>query len=335
MAMLGMPPSARILRIAAGYWFSRALYVVTQLGIADLLKDGPKSAEELAAATRNNPDALFRMMRVLAVLEVFAEVEPRSFALTPLSETLRSDAPGSVRAQVLSLVGDLHWMAYKDLGYSVQTGQPAFDHVFGQNAWEYLSEHPEESLLVQQQFAAFTSAASPAIAAAYDFSAFRTIMDVGGGNGTLLAAILKKHLGPRGILFDLPYAIEHARAAGLLPAGRSQLEAGDMFESIPAGADAYVFKNIIHDWPDDQASTILRVCRRAMSGANKLLLVEALITPGGSPYAKLADLEMLVMHGSRERTEEEFRQLLASTGFRLDRIVPTKSPVWIVEGSPV
>jgi hypothetical protein len=333
-ALPELPPSLRILQLATGYWISRTLYVVTQLGIADLLKDGPKTAEELATATRNNPDALFRVMRVLAVVGVFAEAGPRRFALTPLSESLRSDVPGSVRAQVLSLVGDLHWTVYKDLGYSVQTGQPAFDHVFGQNAWEYMSEHPEESLLVQQQFAAFTAAASLAIAEAYDFSAFPTIMDVGGGNGTLLAAILKKHLRPRGILFDLPYAIEHARAAGLLPAGRGELMAGDFLESIPAGADAYVFKNIIHDWPDDKARAILKVCRRAMSGSNKLLLVEALITPGGGP-AVLADIEMLVIHGSRERTEEDFRQLLASAGFRLDRIVPTKSPSSIIESAPV
>ena len=216
----------------------------------------------------------------------------------------------------------------------MQTGNAPFDHVFGQKPFQYFSGHPEVSLHVDRAMAVFSAFTGPAVAEAYDFSKFRTIMDVGGGNGTLLAAILRKHLGPRGILFDLPRAIQHAQAAGVLPAGRSQLEAGDMFESIPAGADAYVFSSVLHDWPDDKARAILQVCRRAMSSTGKLLVVELVITPVASPFHKLSDFEMLVM-GGRERTEEEFRQLLASAGFRLDRIVPSRSPSSIIEGSPI
>jgi O-methyltransferase domain/Dimerisation domain len=329
-----LPPAARIYQLATSYWIPRALYLVVQLGIPDLLKNGPKSVEELAASTQSNPDALLRVLRAVASLGVFAETAPRQFALTPLSETLRSDVPGSLRNIVLFIANDYHWDTYKALAYSVRTGEAAFDHVFGQNAWEYLSERPEESLLVDQAMALGSALAAPAIAAAYDFSKFQTIMDVGGGNGALLAAILKQHTQPRGIVFDLPHAIRHAHESGALPDGRGELIAGSFFEKIPPGADAYLLKNIIHDWADDKARTILKNCRGAMSGSNKLLLIERLLPPDSSAdRPNFADIEMLVMNGGRERTEEDFRQLLAGAGFRLDRIVPTKAPVSIIEAS--
>jgi hypothetical protein len=331
-----LPPFARIYQMATGYRISRALYVVTELGIADLLKDGPKSAETLAAGTESNPDALFRVLRALASLGVFAETGTREFALTPLSEILRSDVPGSIRDGVLFLGEDLHWAVYQELGYSVRTGQPAFDHVFGQELWQYLSEHPEKSVLVDRAMAAASGSLGPAVAEAYDFSKFQTIMDVGGGTGTLLAAILNKYSRPRGIVFDLPHAIEHARAAHLLPNGRGEWIAGDFFHAIPPGADAYLFKQVIHDWPDEKARAILEQCHHAMAGAGTLLLVEQLIPPDSSPhFSKFADLEMLVLQNGRERTKEDFDRLLADAGFRLNRIVQTKSPMWIIEGSPV
>jgi O-methyltransferase domain/Dimerisation domain len=331
-----LPPIARIYQLAIGYRISRALQVVTELGIADFLKDGPKSAEALAAATQSNPDALFRILRALASLGVFAETSPREFALTALSETLRGDVPGSFRDVVLFLVEDLHWAVYEELGYSVRTGQPAFDHVFGQELWEYLSEHPEKSLLVDRAMAAVSGSMGPAIAEAYDFSKFQTIVDVGGGTGTLMAAILNKHPRPRGIVYDLPHAIERARAAGLLPNGRGELIAGDFFQTIPPGADAYLFKQVIHDWPDEKAQAILQQCHRAMTGAGTLLLFEQLIPPDSSPHpSKFGDIEMLILQNGRERTEQDFRGLLAGAGFRLDRIVPTKSAVSIIEASPV
>jgi len=330
------PPSARILRLAARYQISRALHMVTQMGIPDLLKDGPKSIEELAFATESHPDALFRVLRALTSLGIFDEVELRTFALTPLSKTLRSDVPGSVRAMVLFLGDDTHWDAYKDMRHSVRSGLPALDRVLGQPHFQHLHENPEDAQLFHEAMAAFSDSVGPAIAKAYDFSKFQTIVDVGGGNGTLLAAILNKHSGPRGIVFDLPHAIEHARVGDVLPAGRSEVVAGDFFESIPAGAGAYVFKYIMHDWQDDKACAILRVCRRAMSSSGKLLLVEMVVPPNGTPdFSKFLDLEMLVVAGGRERTEDEFRQLLGNAGFRLDRVVPTHSQCSIIEGSPV
>lgn len=322
--------------MATGYRISCALYVVTGLRIADFLKDGPQSAETLAAATGSNPDALFRVLRALASLGVFAETGPREFGLTPLSEILRGDIPGSIRDGVLFLLSDMHWAVYRELGYSVRTGQPAFDHVFGQGLWEYVSEHPDASLLVDRAMAAASGSLGPAIAEAYDFSRIQTIMDVGGGNRALLAAILNKHPRPRGIVYDLPHAVEHARAAGLLPNGRGELIAGDFFQTIPPGADAYLFKQVIHDWPDGKARAILEQCHRAMAGAGRLLLVEWLIPSDSSPhFSKFGDLEMLVLQNGRERTKEDFERLLAGADFRLDGIVQTKSSMWIIDASPV
>ena len=335
-AVPGPPPAARIQQLSSGYQISRALYLIAQFGIADLLKDGPKSADALATARQINADALYRVMRALASLGVFAEIGPREFALTPVSETLRSDVPGSLRALVLLQVDDRHWDVYKELGHSLRTGEPAFDHVFRQRLTDYLRQHPEELQKADRAMAAFSAGSGAAIAEAYDFSVFRTIMDVGGGNGTLLSFILKRHVGPRGILFDLAQTIEHARHDALLPADRSELVVGDFFETVPAGADAYVLKNVIHDWQDDRARRILQNCRRAMTNAGKLLLVELLIPPDSSPdFSKFLDIEMLVTAGGRERTENEFRQLLASAGFRLDGVRRTQSPLWILEASPV
>lgn len=330
-----LPPIARIYLMATAYRFSRALYVVTQLGIADLMKDGAKSADKLAAATRTNADALFRVLRALASVGVFAEVGPREFALTPVSDALRSDVPGSARSLVLMLAGDMHWSVYKELGYSVRTGQPAFDHVFGKELWDYLSEHPEISTVVDQAMTTGALMMGPVIAEAYDFSKFQTIIDVGGGTGQLMAAILRRHSQPRGIVFDLPHAIEHARAASLLPNGRGDLISGSFFEVIPPGADAYLMKSVIHDWPDDKARVILQKCHAAMSGTGTLLLIEGVVTSdASSDRLKSGDLEMLVMQNGRERTEDEFRRLLASAGFQLNRIVPT--PVTsIIEAFPI
>jgi hypothetical protein len=330
-----LPPAVRIYQMATAYRFSRALYVAVQLGIADHLKGGAKSAEDLAAATQTNADALFRLLRALASVGVFAEAGPRKFALTPLSDALRSDAPGSVRAVVLFLADDTHWSVYKELGYSVRTGQPAFDHVFGQELWDYVGGHPELSMLLDQVMATATRMMGPAVAGAYDFSKFETIIDIGGGSGELLAAILQRHSRPRGIVFDLPHAIEHARAASLLPEGRTKLIAGSFFEAIPAGGDLYLMKTVVHDWPDDKARVILQKCHHAMAGTGTLLLVEGVVTSdASSDRLKSADLEMLVLQNGRERTEEEFRSLLASAGFQMNRIIPTYVTS-IIEASPI
>jgi hypothetical protein len=330
-----LPPLVRIFQMATAYRFSRALYVAVELGVADQLKDGAKSAEDLAAATQTNADALFRLLRALASVGVFAEAGPREFGLTPLSDALRSDVPGSLRPLVLMLAGDVHWSVYKELGYSVRTGQPAFDHVFGQEVWDYLSGHPELSMVVDQTMTLGSRMMGPFIAGAYDFSKFETIIDVGGGSGELLAAILKQHTRPRGIVFDLPHAIEHARAAALLPEGRGELIAGSFFEAIPAGGDLYLMKTVVHDWPDEKARLILQGCHHAMPGTGTLLLIEGVVTSDASAdRLKSSDLQMLVLQNGRERTEEEFRSLLASAGFQLNRIIPA-NVISIIEASPI
>lgn len=330
-----IPPAAQVLNIASGYWLSRALDAAVHLRIADLLHDGPKSSEELAAAAKAHPDALYRALRALASIGIFEETAPRVFAQTPLSETLR-DTPGSARAMTVFLGNSTHWKIFEHMLYSVQTGQPAFDRVFGMRPFDYLTQHPDDAREFDEAMTSHSAMANAAIVEAYDFSSFRTIMDIGGGNGGLLAAILGRYPQPRGILFDLPHVIAHAREKGLLPEGRAEMAGGSFFEHVPGGADAYMFKHIIHDWDPASCHRILQTCRRAMSPGSKLLLLEMVVPPGNQPsFAKILDLEMLVFPGGQERTEEEYRSLLAGAGFCLHRIVPTHSPVSIIEADPV
>lgn len=331
-----VPPAAQVLQLASGYWLSRAVYVAAQLGIADLLKDGPKSAAELASATQTDSAALYRLLRALSSVGVFAESGARQFVQTALSETLRRDVSGSIRGMVLFLGDHLHWSTYDQLLYSIQTARPAFDHVFGQKPFQYLSEHPEDARIFDEGMTSFSSTSSAAIVEAYDFSGFRTIVDLGGGNGALLGAILDKYSHLRGVLFDSEHVIERARQASVLPPDRSELVHGDFFRSVPRGADGYLFKHIIHDWDDEHALKILQNCRSAITDSGKLLIVEMIVPPGNDPaYVKLLDLEMLMIPGGLERTEEEFRRLFATAGFHLTRIVPTRAEVNVIEAAPI
>ncbi|HEX4138242.1 MAG TPA: methyltransferase [Bryobacteraceae bacterium] len=339
MPIVGCPtmtPYTRVYDLALAYRFSRALYVAVQLRIPDLLKDGPSSVQTLASATRTEPTVLFQLLSALTTVGVFAQITPGEFSLTPLSETLRSDIPNSLRANVLLLIDDTHWDVYKELGYSIRTGQPAFDRIFGETYWEYLTERPQAALLVDQAMAARSRSVGPAIAEAYDFSQFQTIIDVGGGTGALLAAILKRNPESCGILFDLEHVIQHALATRTVPENRTKLITGNFFDAIPSGADVYVLKNIIHDWPDRKARHILANCRTAISGTGKLLLIETLLAPQMRPdyLATASDLEMLVMQSGRERTAEDFSGLLMDAHFRLNRVIPTTTPLSIIEASP-
>ena len=331
----GPPPASQILQLATGYWLSRAVYVAAQLGIADLLKDGPKSAAELASATQTDSGALYRMLRALASVGVFSESGSGVFVQTPASDTLRRDAANSIRGMVLFLGDHLHWSIYGELGYSIRTGKPAFDQVFGKNPFQYLSEHPEDARIFDEGMTSLSSTSSAAIAQAYDFSSFGTVMDVGGGNGALLAAILNQYPHLHGILFDSSHVVERSLQAGHLPKGRSKVLPGDFFQSVPPGADVYLLKHIIHDWDDERALKILRNCRAA-SGSNKLLIIEMIVPPGNDPaLVKLLDLEMLLFPGGLERTEEQFRQLLAAAGFELTRVTPSQADVSVIEASPI
>ena len=262
--------------MAFGYVVSRCVYYAAELGIADLLRDGPRSAADLAAETKTDADALYRTLRALASIGMFMETEPRVFALTPLAEPLRSDIPDSIRAMVRFIGDHMHCSVYNQMQYTLETGNRAFDHVFGQAPFEYLMQHPKDAKVFDDAMTSHSAAQNVAVVQAYDFGQFGTVADIGGGHGHLLAAILRAYPETRGILFDLPHAIEHARAKSLLPPDRAEFVVGSFFEELPR-ADAYVFKHIIHDWDDEPAVKILSACRRAIPAHGRLLLAEKVL----------------------------------------------------------
>jgi len=314
-----------------------AISVVAKLRVADLLADGPKSLADLAARTETHAPSLYRVLRVMVSVGVFAEQADGRYALTPMSEHLRTGVKGSLRGLADFFGADWSWRAWGHLLDTVRTGRTAFDSVFGEPVFDYLGKHPDESAVFNEGMTGFSSNIAPAVAEAYDFAAFKTVVDVGGGHGVLLTTILRAYPGVSGVVFDAPHVVTGAedaiRKAGL--AGRCRAVGGDFFQGVPAGGDAYLMKHIIHDWPDDKAATILRNCREGVNPGGKLLLVEMVIAPGDAgDLGKIIDLEMLVIASGRERTEAEYRQLLAGAGWRLTRVLPTKSPAQIVEAEP-
>jgi hypothetical protein len=330
-----MPPQLAVLQMATGYWVSQSIYVAAKLGIADLLKDSPKSCDELATATGTNAPSLYRVLRALASLGVFAETQPNHFTLTPLAACLQSDTPNSVRACVI-LQGEEHYQAWGEFMHSVQTGGSSFEHIYGMNLFEYLAQNPESAKIFDESMTNLSVSQSATIAASYDFSSIQTLVDVAGGEGLLIASILKSNPTLKGVLFDRPHVIERAKrfleAEGLLE--RCQLAAGNFFESVPEGGDAYILKYIIHDWDDERAIAILKQCHNVMPANGKILVAEQVIPPGNEPFmGKLLDLNMLaVLPGGRERTEAEYRALFEKAGFKLTRIVPTQDEMSIIEG---
>jgi hypothetical protein len=327
----------QMLQIISGFWISRAVYVIAKLGIPDLLKPGPKTADELAATTNMHAPSLFRILRALASVGVLNSADGR-FALTPLSETLVTDAPGSVRWFAVSELGQEHYPAWGNLMHSVKTGEIAFDHFFGMDAWKYFQQNPEDAEVFNNSMSAMTAATNEAILSLYDFSGFTKIVDLGGGHGGLITSILKANPELKGVLFDAPAVIEGARskieAAGL--ADRCETIAGDFFKSVPAGGDAYIMKWIIHDWNDELATTILKNCRNQIRANGKLILVDCVVPETDEPhFSKFIDLNMLVMTGGKERTAREFEKLLEGAGFKLSRVIPTDLPTSIVEAEPV
>jgi ubiquinone/menaquinone biosynthesis C-methylase UbiE len=321
-------------QMITGYWISQAIYAAAKFGIADHLKDGPKTVAELATATSTNPDALYRLLRALASVGIFAEGDARRFALTPLAEPLRSDVAGSKRALAL-MSGDEQFRTWAEIDYSIRTGKVGFDKVFGKPIFDYLGQHPDKARIFDAAMVGIHGRESNAVLSAYDFSVLGVVADIGGGNGSQMTEILKKHGRMKGVLFDLPHVIERAKeriqASGLLE--RCKLVAGSFFEAVPEGADAYVLRHIIHDWDEEKCLTILRNCHRAMRPASKLLVIESVIPPGNEPFhGKFLDLVMLLIPGGKERTEAEYRALFERAGFELTRIVPTGSEVSIVEG---
>ena len=333
-----IPPQDAMFQIVLNFWMSRAVYIIAKLGIPDLLKDGPKTTNELAAATTTHAPSLYRVLRALASVGVVKARDEGKFELTPISELLVTDAPGSVRWFMVSELGEEHYPAWGNLMHSVKTGEIAFDNAFGMNIWEYFSKNPEKGALFNDSMSVVTAVVNEAITSGYDFSGVRKLVDVGGGHGGLMTAILKKNPHLTGLVFDAPEVItgtrEKIKAAGL--SERCETVGGDFFQSVPAGGDAYILKWIIHDWDDEKSIKILRNIRQHLSGDSRLIVVDAVVPETDVlDFSKFFDLNMLVMTGGKERTEAEFRQLFQSAGFKLLRVIPTDLPTSIIEGRPV
>ena len=333
-----LSPRDALLRMTNAFQASQAIHVVATLGIADLLEDGPRSADDLAEASGTHAPTLYRVLRALASVGVFAEETDGRFGSTPLAEYLRTDAPGSLRGWAMYIGQPSFWTSWGHLLDSVRTGEPAFPKVNGTNAWEYLAAHPEESAIFDAAMTGLSAGVVEAVVQSYDFSRIGVLVDVGGGEGRLLTGILEANPALRGILFDQPHVIAGAKdlleRAGV--ADRCEVVGGSFFEAVPGGADAYLLKSIIHDWADDVSIDILRKCRAAIAETGKLLLIEFVVRPGNEPdRAKFSDLNMLVMLGGRERTAEDFEKLYTKAGFRLTDIISTGSAFDIIEGIPV
>lgn len=333
-------PSAQelILGLALGYLPSRGLHVANELRIADLLKDGPRSIEQLAHATGAHQQSLYRLLRMLAGFGVFVEESPGSFRLNPAAAALQTGVAESLHDAV-KMVGDMigdgsWWNAAGHLGHSVLSGEPAFNYVHGMGFFEYLTRHPEAGRWFDRGLANFATPENAAIVGAYDFTPFGRIIDVGGGRGGFLAQVMKAYPAVRGTLYDRTEVVRepiYLTASGLID--RAEIVGGDFFESVPAGGDAYVLKRILHDWNDQQCARILRTCREAMDGKARILVVDAVIPPGNELHpAKVMDILMMLLVEGRERAEQEFRELFRQAGLKLTRVVRTPSVLSIVEG---
>jgi SAM-dependent methyltransferase len=321
-------PATTLARLISGAQVARMISVAAELGIADLLESGPRTCDDLAAITATHAPSLYRLLRALASVAIFAEDGDGRFGLTPLADLLRASADGSMRGLALFQNDEWYWQVYRDLPYSVRTGLPATEHLWGHGLFGYFASHPEAADVFDRGMASRHAETNAALASAYDFSGIETLVDVGGGNGSLLATLLAAHPSMHGVLFDLPRVVEGAaeRLAELGLAPRCQVVGGSFFERVPAGGDAYVLSNVLHDWHDDRAAAILREIRRAMGGHGRLLVVnEHVIPPGNAPHpGKRGDITMLLI-GGRERTAAEWQQLFAQAGFVLARIVPLSS----------
>jgi hypothetical protein len=331
------PPHRRLVAMTRAYYLAPMMHAVAKLGIAELIGDGAKTAEALAEATGTHAPSLYRLLRTLASQGLFREDDARRFTLTPLGAALKADAPGGARDTILFTAGEHHWRAWGELLATLKDGQAGIEKVYGQTFFEYLAERPEEARQFNTAMIGIHGDEAALIAAAFDFSVFGTIVDVGGGKGNLLATILERHAGPRGLLYDLAPVVAEAR--GLIAArgleARMSVEAGSFFERVPKGGDAYILSHIVHDWPEERCLELLAACREAMSARARLLIVETVIPPGNDPdLGKMQDITMMVFTGGQERTEAEHAELLAKAGFRLVRVVPTEASASVVEAAP-
>jgi hypothetical protein len=329
--------STMLRQLIMGFRATQLIYVAAKLGLADCLEAGPQTAQQLAAQVGASPRALHRLLRALAALGLFAAAGEGAFALTPAARLLQTEMPGSLRALALLYGADWLWRPYGDLLHSVKTGAPAFARVHGRSFYDYLHEHPAAGAVFQAAMSGYSSQESEAILAAYDFAPAATVVDVGGGQGALVAALLQAHPRLAGVILDLSPAIAGAKAllAAAGVAGRATCVAGDFFTAVPAGGDLYLLKSVLHNWDDSDVVGILRNCRQAMADGARLLIIERVVPEGNGPSeAKLFDINMLVTVGGQERTEQEYRTLLDLAGFALSRVIPTNSPLSLLEAIP-
>jgi hypothetical protein len=326
-----------MLQMLNGPHVAGALACLARLSVPDLIEAGPKSADELAGQIGAQPQALYRLMRATASVGVLSEGADGKFSQTPLSRVLTRDARPSLRS--FAIMGGTEWHArgWAELEYSVRTGKPTLQKIYGKPAFELFRENPDMAEIFNGAMTEISMMDSPAVAAAYSFDGIHSLTDVAGGHGLLLATILERNPGMKGTLYETPAVIEGAKSGPLRPMlDRCALVAGDMFASVPAGVDAYIMKHIIHDWPDEVCIKILKSCRAGVNPGGKLLVVDDVILPGNDfAPGKFVDLQMLLFPGGMERSEQQFRVLLAASGWRLTRIVPTAAGISIVEGSPV
>jgi ubiquinone/menaquinone biosynthesis C-methylase UbiE len=332
-----LPPKIIMSQMIFGLVISKAIYCVAKLNIADTLAaHGPMNCSALAAKSSAHEESLYRLMRALASIGIFREDENGNFLLTPMAECLRDDSPDSVKAMALG-VGNVWFKAYSELLYPIETGKGGFEYAIGMPVFEYLTANPEEGKIFDRMMTDIHGGETQPMIDDYDFSSFKTIVDVGGGNGEVITSILKRHEEVKGILFDLPEVINRARqnitSTGLND--RCQLDTGNFFESVSKGGDAYIMRHIIHDWCDKDAVTILSNCRKAMNPGGKVLVVEAVIQEGNEPSPfKLLDITMLMV-GGKERTKKQFENIFSQAGLKLNRVVPFQNDLSVVEGVAV
>jgi hypothetical protein len=325
-----MSERAQLREMITGFRLSAALNVAADLAISDLLADGSRSPEDLADAADADPDTLHRLLHALATVGVYEERADGTYANTGLGEGLRSDVPGTLRPLARTLNSPALWSAYGNLGHSVRTGENAFQAVHGVDAWTHRAAHPAENEIFNQNMTALTSMIADAVAEAYDFSALSTVVDVGGGQGLLLETVLARNPHLSGTVFDLDHVVAKEPSSGEL-APRWHSVSGSFFESVPE-ADAYLVKSILHDWLDEQCVEILATCRRGLRPQGVVLVVERLLgRSGNEAETAFSDLNMLVMPGGRERTEQEYGALFAAAGLQLVRVVDTPSRMSILE----
>ena len=323
-----------VFQLMTGHIVASAVNIAARLGVSDKLAAGPRRADDLARECGVDADALYRVIRALASVGLFQEVSPRTFALTPAGAAL---CDGPVRWMALWIAGEFNFHVYANAMHSVKTGESAVPKTVGAGPFEYFAKNPELSKIFNDAMTGFSAAVIPAVLEAYDFSGIGTLVDVAGGHGGILTAILKRYPSMKGVLFDVDHVIAGAKgnidAQGV--ADRCSTESGDFFKAVPAGGDAYIMKHIIHDWDDEKASVILGNIRKVLPKDGRVILIESVIPAGNEPaLGKIIDLEMLVMPGGKERTEQEFRDLFDRAGFTLTRIVPTQSPLSVIEAKP-